>query len=1051
MLGTFTAVVTACSIILPGVPVAVLLLRPRGLANAFLSSALCGMLIASLPVWFPPARMIPLTDWTIGLLGLSAASAVWLAFLTARACRRNLTSSPRSLKIKLLYLMPWIVVTCGYLTVLLTRPILEADALNYTLPAAQNYVELNHFSLVFSAKLTIGTNIAVGWPPLLPWLCALGIEIGRVFHQSAEAGIRLIPFVYLLIFWVAAQKVAQAMLPRRLARYAALLTAAFPLLLFNTVAQALYLDIPIAACFMAMIATLLSDRPVMKPFAVGAWAFLVVVTKVTGLPLVIVLAWCFLLYYVGGITARTVMLSSIAALVIVAAKFGLLENFSGVTQWLVLGVITTILWLAIPLERQRLRTDARALLVACVAFSPAIWYFIERIKLSGGLWEYYAPGAAAFHPPNWQWAQRLILGSHLLDTYVPQGVREHLGIGVLLWWGFAPIVMFFAGFGALLAIRKQSRLRLPLSISAMLLIVWLTVFHSQDYRHLLPVLPFEAMFALYAVHHIFAGLRSVSNVVIGCFFLIEIPFAWIALQHYYASPIGEATFNQDAAWTTHTLTLTLLASGLCALAIVSLRFLKQSSLVRFNFRPVLMLGVVSVAMLCCFEPVVATGLGRGFSGSVQELSAQKYFAYRKALEVANDREATGVLGFLTYGIPWFSDSKLRKIDLMDSIDLATLKGDLQSGAVDKLISTMQRLGVSHAVFPAAGSPYYSSYRHFLKNVGLKSVEGLYDPLFSTSQVQGGWDVLRMEPNTSADFPCSAGLLVKQSHGPPQSLEHSTDLPTATKPIITAVLNKCRTTLHSVRVDISYRKGDDGSTGLLKHYSRDFGFLTDSTHYSLPVVIGDAFASGNKPATVLIASIKVSAIGKDNEPRFINWRSPQFVVTLRDNSRDATLVGDAFVSKPAHAIISFISVENKNDDQELRLYPRPLDSTGVLNGAMPLYAKIVTRETSVCAAGAPLLLTLKAAVSASGRLLSANKSFHTRAGDTTVIEINRWLNGATGNHAKAQWIRLSTVSARGLSGCTARETIGVPHVVIVKNGEALSFLPGTQPLNITDVK
>ena len=1049
--GTFTAALAACAIILPGLPVA-MLLPQRDWPSRFLSSELFGMLIASLPVWFTPARMIPLSYWTIGLLWLSAASLAWIAFVIFKGRSRDPVSSWRRNRVRLLYFIPWAILALGYITVLLTRPILEADALNYTLPAAQNYVVLNHFSLIFSQKLTIGTSIPVGWPPLVPWLCALGIQTGQIFGQSPDASIRFIPLVFLLIFWAATQKIAHAMLPRHFAKYATLLAASLPLLLFNIVAQALYLDVSLAACLLALMAAMLCDQPPLKPITVGAWALLAVLTKVTGLPLVIVLAFCLLMYSVGGATARMISLGSVGALVLVAQKFRLLENFAAADQWIVLAIIAVMLWFSIPEQRRRSNVNLRGALVPLVVFSPALWYLVERIRLSGGLWEYYIPQRASSHPPNWEWAQRLILHTNLLDTYVPEGIREHVGVGVLLWWGFAPVLMLFACFGAYCAIRNRSALRLPVCISAMFLIVWLTVFHSQDYRHLLPILPFEAILAMYAVKTVFADSRRRAKMVTACFFLVEIPFAWIAQQNYYASPIGNTTFNQDAAWTTHTLGLTLLLSGVCAIAIASLRFVKQSTSVRRRFTPVLMLGVVSVAILCCFEPVVATALGTSFSKNAQNLSEQKYFAYQKALGVANDREATGVLGFLTYGIPWFTDAKLRKIDLMDSIDLATLKTDLQSGAVDKLISTMQRLGVSHAIFPAPDSPYYSSYRGFLKNAGLKSIEGFYDPLFSTAETQGGWEVLRLEPNSSADFPCSAGLFVNQSHAPSQSLENSTGFPIATtRPIITAVLNKCPTTLRSVRVDISYRRGDEGSTGPVKWYSRDFGFPDHSTQYRLPVVISSAFFSDSKPALILIKSVAVSVIEKDRRASFINWRSPHFVVALSGNSKGVTLNGDAFVSHPEHAIISYISVENENGAQELRLYPRPLQSIGVLNGTLPLYEKVTTRESSDCAAGTPLLLTVRGSVSTSGRLRAANKSFHTRVGDTTVIKINRWLNQDARNHAKAQWIRLEAVSARGLARCHAREIVGIPHVVIVRNGNALGFLPGTQPLSITNAK
>jgi hypothetical protein len=136
----------------------------------------------------------------------------------------------------------------------------------------------------------------------------------------------------------------------------------------------------------------------------------------------------------------------------------------------------------------------------------------------------------------------------------------------------------------------------------------------------------------------------------------------------------------------------------------------------------------------------------------------------------------------------------------------------------------------------------------------------------------------------------------------------------------------------------------------------------------------------------------------------------------------------------------------------------LTSVGVLNGTLPLFARIVTRASSDCPAGAPLVLTLKASVSESGRLLDANKSFHTAVGDTTVINIKRWLEKGP-NHRNGQWIRFSTISARGLSQaerpftvrCAAHEVIGVPHLVIVRNGAALSFLPGTQALTITALK
>lgn len=251
--------------------------------------------------------------------------------------------------------------------------------------------------------------------------------------------------------------------------------------------------------------------------------------------------------------------------------------------------------------------------------------------------------------------------------------------------------------------------------------------------------------------------------------------------------------------------------------------------------------------------------------------------------------------------------------------------------------------------------------------------------------------------------------------------------------------------------MSYRDGEESNRATLRQYVRSFVLPKHGSQLRLPVGIDRRLAFGWKSAAVSIKSVQLWLSFEGGQTALVNWRSPHFVVTFDSNSSGAALSGDAFVSRPERAVISYVSVENSNGAQELRLFPRPLNSVGVLSGALPLYAKIVTRESLRCPRGTPLVLKMKAEVSASGSLLTADKSFHTRLGQATVININRWLEQTPNDHAKAQWIRFSAVSADVSAPCSAHETIGVPHVVILRNGAELSFLPGTQALTITDVK
>lgn len=1108
---------------------AILLRRHRGLGIDLQMVALFGLLIASLPIWFPPAQEVSIRYWSVGLLCLTGATALGLLLATFQFLKKNsayLRAHQARLRVKLVFLLPWIILACGYISVLLTRPILEWDAVTYYLPTAQNYVVMDHFSHSFSHLFSIGAQAPAESPPLVPWLYALAIEVGQIFHQPADQAVRLMPFLFLLIFWLATHRLASALLSRKYAKYASLLIASLPLLILNVVVQPFYLDIPITACFTAVVATSMREQQSIKPLAIGAWAFLAVLAKITGLPLIMVLTFCYFLYKIGGTTARILMLTSVVAVVLVAVKFRLLLNFQWPIQWLVLIFFTLVLWHCLPKTQRELTISARTSFLALLAFSPAILYLINGVRASGGLSQFYLLPASHSAYPNWDWAHSIIEQSQLLDTYVPAEVRSHIGIGLLLWWGFNPVVMLFAFMGGLLAMRKRSNLRLLVALGSMLIIVWLTVFHSRDYRHILTILPFEAILALYAVKNIFVGFRPTANFVVASFFLLSMPLAWIAQQNYYAAPIGNSAFNQDLAWEKMTLFFSLLLSGVLSLLLILLRvkkrpktavqrdgymnniwfallgttiaifavwlcqrgFLGPLSLMmaltavtgaaaaetifkRSGRRTAWTLCLVCITLIFSFEPVIATGGSGKFLRNREAISNRHFIGYLGALRKVQEKGASGILGFLTYGVSWFSEARVRPIDLLNPLDLATLRNTMSSGDVTELVSTMKSLGVMHAIFPAIGTNfYYRGFYDFLNVAGLKSVQGLHDPLFSTAEFSGGWNVLTIEPNSGPAIRCSTALQIAGFKSAPRSLEHSNGLTLKiARPFIQIVLQKCKQSVRNATMTILYNTVNNETTGLWQKYSTNEEFRSNSAQHTLSVLVA-RLGSRSHSANTLIKSIGLTVTNKLGEVSYINWRSPHFTVTSDVSSNDSNVGGDVFVSRPEHALISYVSLQNKNGSglNELTLYPRPLSTFGELNGTLPLYGKIVTRKSFDCTAHAPISVNLKATVSVSNKTVSVQKSIQSEVGATVLVNINGWLDEIARKHSEVQWITFSEISVRGLgnnssrvaSYCSAEERLGAPHVTLVRtdsmpNGfifqTALSFLPGTQALVINDVR
>jgi len=1120
--GNLIAALAACCIILPGFLISIPLRRSH-LCGSLLLTALFGLLIASLPVWLPPARFLSVQSWTVILFYLSAASALVLLFSAFNWLGQNAWTvyiKRQRFKVSLIFSLPWIFLACGYISILVTRPIFEWDAVSYYLPAAQNYVELNHFSNTFSQAFNIGNQVPVDAPPLIPWLYALGIEIGAILHQPADRAIRLIPFIFLLIFWLATNEIAHAILPRKFAKYASLLTAALPLLILNVVAQAFYLDIPIAACFVALIAAITSKQRSATPIVVGAWALLTVLTKITGLPLVMLLICCFAAYSLGGIKGRLAILMSIGFLILASAKLMVLLNFEGMMQWILLAFATVALWCAIPERTGTTKLDVRAYCLAALVFFPGGWYLVERAKTFGGLPEYYLLLAGA-HSPNFYWAQTLIQESGLLDTYVPPDIRQHLGVGVLLWWGFSPVVMLFACLGALLAIKHKSRARFFIVASIMLIVLWITMFHSRDYRHILPILAFESVFALYAVQKLFVRVRATANFVIVCLFWITMPLTWIAQQKIYASPISPELFNQDAAWTSKILVVTFVGTIACSMLLFSLSFAKHRpfvsarapfmdkswvllfwiaaafavasvllsrsttaiiatnvtlvslfaagalTLLRRKHRGFWILSSLCATIICSFEPLIATGTSVHFSDNSKQITDREFIGYIPALRKATVQRGNSILSFLTYGVSWFSEAKVRPINLLNPVDLAHLRSLLSSGDVTKLVLAMNQLGVRSAIFPAAGKNfYYRGFYDFLNKAGLKSVQGLSDPLFSSVYGINGWEVLALEPNSGLTAPCGLALQISRDNAAPRSLEHSNGLNiTVPRPVIQIALRKCVESSRAATIEILYKVGEERNE--LRRYSQHFTFPVRSSQHIIRVLLAKLL-SGNASATMLIKSIRLSITDKYARVSFVNWRSPHFTVTYAASSRQSTLSGDVFVYRPEHALISYVSFENEKGDglSELRLYPRPLTTFGYLNGTLTLYSKIVTRESFDCPLHAPLSITLKATVLASDKTLSVQKSIRSEVGNTVLVNINRWLDELAVKHSEVQWIRFSQISARGLSNgrsqpasyCLAQETLGAPHITLVRTNSketgfivtAFSLLPGTEALDIDDV-
>lgn len=987
---------SALAIIVAGLlPVAIgsapaLWLRERPSAwTVITDSLLWGLAVMSAIAWFPPLRSLRFDVWLFVCFGLALSSSVAAVFLR----RKMIPFTPLDLPFarRVLYTATLTAFTL-YLIMCSTRPGVDWDAVNYYLFAAVDFATSNHVGLLFSHHVTMAAHAPNELPPLIPVWYGQAINIASIAHADANDTIRLIPLVLLVATWAAIRRVARVYFEPVYADGGALLFVTLPAIVNQIAVFALYVDLAMTFVFVMLVAELVSQRIDAATYVrIGLLGTLALIAKVSG-PVLISLA--FLALVASQLPRRVAALALIAlsglGLIGVAAMVGDF-NAPGKTGRVVaiLATLLVALWTASSFRTQLTFRSPAALLTA-IALLPGALYVWQLSRLLGSPAGYYVSSWAHVQSPNFAWA---LAALHAANTYgwnQQLGLPEHYGIGLLLWWGLAPITNVLAIAGALIAIRRQHPIASLVLLIALFYLAWLTVLNLIDFRHLLPVMCFLPILAAYCIRTAIQPDASRAHWAFLGVVLCAVPFMWLGQWPYNRFPIelmSRYRLDPGHALTTAGLVAIALFTGVVCAAFAAGRKVTAGlrrvprlpkTLERFG-----VIAASAIVILLGFEPVIATALTIGLRDDSANTRAQYYFGYYPALqELANIQKAGSIVTFSGYGVSWYTVGLVRKIDLADALDLGILRPALESTEPANVSGALSRSGADWGIIPAADSPVGAEFIALMRGARLPGMNSLMDPTSSTQLRRGAWTMVHLHPPSFGPPGMRAQLSVRAAAhdiAAPQETQFFKSF--ASDGFVMGISGVKQVAAFTVRVEGTKEPPGD----------RYFEYATVA-HTTTPTLISfaaiaDFLARQNHRTARSLSIQSISADVRDthgHEIARLHWQSPRFSVSLGLHHRWVRLAGDsAFALRPDLAPLSFISTSSgsSNPGDDTLVFP----SRQAVYGAGPRFdtLEVGLAASGVCAAGEPLTVSFTGA-----RTLAARDNTHLSTQRLTLKRLAR---------------------------------------------------------------
>ncbi len=965
------AIIAALIVILPGMIIANSV-RPRGsgLISFLCESIVWSLLIDSAISWIPGGDAVPLWAWTAFLLLLACVGAV----IGARRISSYRTAG------NLWLFVPAAVVVAIYALVLLVRPNIDWDALTYYLPVSVQYAMSGHATAtLYPYVSTVPDSPNIG-PPILPQIYSSAIILAQWFHATADASIRLIALIFVFGIYASTLKLAKRYLPENTARFAALITLLLPAISSAVVAYPLYLDLGVTFLGTYFIGTLLEpDKRILHFVSIGAIAAAVALFKIDGFAF---LGLALLSIMFVRLPARIAHFGSAIlaiSMVGVAFKLGFISGAYSPGLWTAV-IFCAIIFVAISGRAPApLRFSFGPILGLLLGFIPAIIQAVKMTRGIGSIAGYYVPAWVRNVPQSWHTALSKLSSSHLYTASLQPGNPAHFGVGLVLWWGFSPLVGVLAFGACVAAIVRRSQISEIVAIVASFDLAFLTIFRLDDLRHLLPVAPLMVILAIWGLRTI-AKSRATTWMVTSVCLISITPFAWAAQEGVFgppAQPLLNIKWDQwNALSTTGLMNAALLVILLlcCIYAIIRNRprieyfipimlgWIGQhrselfysclgtgallSSLILLFFGPqaaaMTFLATLLPALIWAlpahgklqisaaitttafiagafFVPLWSVAGATGLSQQADAVRSSWYGGYNSLLvQAIQNPSVHRLLTYKSYGVTWSSMGRLQRIDLIDATDLAYYAKALASGSAPKLIRSLQ---IQASILPTAGSAEEPTFERVVQAIDGPEIALLANPLLGTQESTPEWTLSTFYSGTSALTKSSLSSLTPQGSSFIIS-DRSSFLPPA--PQLTKGLQLFPLPSDwkgkPVQVRITWGLGDEPIGSPIQR--SEFLVGTARTRLAIPITrLLALFGEAAKLHPIRIFEIRLqeSAIKST-----LDFRSQGLTLAFSDHN--AKISGDAFLLHPRWSVVKSVSVSGHSGSQYLRLYPAPVSGS-----------------------------------------------------------------------------------------------------------------------------
>jgi hypothetical protein len=753
-------------------------------------------------------RAIPLGAYVAVLVILAVAGVAALAMAARRIARPALESPLQRAAALSLGL-----VLAAYAVIGLSRAQIDWDAITYYLFTAIGFTLAGHVSGLQSNAITIGENIPMAFPPILPTMYSEALTLAGWLHGTADGAVRLIPFCYLCGVAAATARLARRFVPAVAPIVAALAFLLMPVTINYMVAQALSLDMLNAFGFTLLLVELFGEgHSPWRAARLGLVASLTIMSKVTG-PVVVVFALAALApNYLGTRVART--LAALVAAALIASTW-FVNPAATDSPWFYFACLVFVVALIAASRRigPGVWPSPREFLVAAIALVPAGLYLVGLMTTVGSPATFYLGAFVNAHSPNYAWANHLIARANVYDSQNVPGLPQLYGVDVFLWWGMPAASMVLAIVGGVLALRAKDAICALLIPFALFELSFMTLFQQGDFRRLLPIAPFVAIFVIYAAGRVPLMRRAPASSVLTLSAL-GFPSAWTAQQTIFAVPLdvlNGLAFDQWHAADVIAIRNTLLYVFLIALVALAAYLVLDSELgtlmrsiqyrrgivglvvalvagsaalsaffalfVVSDPRPAFVVVPMDAALLAgaflllrsrpetrpqlvggaalflpfalailMFEPVVATAAS-GFQPWAERVEQTQYYGYLGALrQVERTQHDGSVLTFEGYGVPWFSNGRLRRVELTDAFDLGLLRDALARRDRESLSAALRRYGVRGAILPGPSGPLRGEYDRLVSS-GVPGLDLLDDPRVALRLPGDAWSTYEILPRS----------------------------------------------------------------------------------------------------------------------------------------------------------------------------------------------------------------------------------------------------------------------------------------------------------------